>query len=102
MAAPIDRGAEERAARWLAEWDAQGIHRTATAGDDAGAEWLAGEAASLGAEVSFEEFKVDRLDPVQAFLEIGGQRIEAVPAFDAPATGAAGVSGRLGPVGSGS
>jgi hypothetical protein len=25
---------EARAAKWLAAWDAQGIHRTATAGDD--------------------------------------------------------------------
>ena len=88
--------ARERAAGWLIAWDGQGTHRTATAGDDAGAEWLAREAEALGTKVSIEEFALDRLDPVMAFLEIGGERIPAVPAFDAPATGAAGITGRLG------
>jgi hypothetical protein len=88
--------AQRRAARWLAAWDAQGTHRTASAGDAAGAEWLARQAAALGATVSIEEFPLDRFDPVTAFLEFGGKRIEAVPVFDAPATTAAGVSGRLG------
>ena len=37
--------------RWLAAWDSQGNHRTATDGDNAGAEWLAAEAAALGADV---------------------------------------------------
>jgi len=82
--------AQRRAARWLGIWDAQGIHRTAAAGDRAGAEWLAGEAAALGATVSIEEFALDRLDPVTAFLEFGGERLTAVPVFDAPATDAAG------------
>jgi hypothetical protein len=88
--------ARQRAARWLAAWDAQGIHRTATPGDEAGADWLAQEAAALGADVAIEEFALDRLDPATAFLEIGGERIEAVPVFDAPATDAGGVTGRLG------
>jgi hypothetical protein len=86
----------ERAASWLAAWDGQGPHRTATDGDRAGAEWLAREAAALGATVEVELFAIERLDPVAAFLEIGGERIEGVPVFDAPATGADGVAGRLG------
>ncbi len=85
-----------RAAAWLKAWDAQGIHRTGTAGDAAGAEWLAAEARALGAEVGSEEFALDRLDPVECFLELGGERIEGVPVFDAPATAADGVAGRLG------
>jgi hypothetical protein len=88
--------AQACAARWLSAWDAQGAHRTATPGDTAGAEWLAREAAALGAEVSVEEFALDRLDPVAAYLEIERQRIEAEPAFDAPATGPEGIAGRLG------
>ncbi|MGE5269754.1 MAG: hypothetical protein ACM3JG_08800 [Thiohalocapsa sp.] len=91
--------ARERAARWLRAWDAQGMHRTATAGDDAGADWLFVEAQALGAEVAIEGFAVDRLDPREAFLEIGGERLLAVPAFDAPPTDADGVSGSLGPAG---
>src|SRR6266699_5329452 len=73
--------AQRRAARWLAAWDAQGIHRTATIGGRAGAVWLAQEAAALGAAVTIEEFALDRLDPETAYLEIGGAQIPAVPVF---------------------
>jgi hypothetical protein len=88
--------AETRAADWLQAWDAQGTHRTGTACDQAGAEWLAGEAAAFGAEVRIEEFPFERLDPVEAYLDICGERIEGAPVFDAPPTGADGVEGRLG------
>ena len=88
--------AETRAATWLQAWDAQGIHRTGTEGDRAGAEWLAGEAAALGAEVTVEKFEFDRLDPIEAYLDIGGEQIDGVPVFDAPATDANGISGKLG------
>src|SRR5262245_33760928 len=81
--------AEQRAARWLAEWDGQGIHRTGTAGDQAGADWLVREATALGAVVTIEELSFDRLAPVAAYLEIGGQRIEGIPVFDAPSGDAA-------------
>jgi hypothetical protein len=94
-----DSEGRARAASWIEAWDAQGLHRTATEGDDAGAAGLAGEAAALGADVSIEEFAIERLDPVAAFLEIGGERIAAVPLFDAPPTDANGVTGRLGSVG---
>lgn len=89
--------AEIRVANWLQAWDAQGTHRTGTSGDKAGAEWLAREAAALGAEVTSEEFEFDRLDIVEAYLEIEGQRIEGVPVFDAPPTDVDGIAGRLGP-----
>jgi hypothetical protein len=93
-------GGEARAAKWLAAWDAQGIHRTATAGDEAGADWLMREVAALGiAAPACEEFALDRLDPIEAYLEIEGARIAGVPVFDAPATSADGVDGALGPVG---
>jgi hypothetical protein len=95
--APLFDAAQQRAARWLAAWDGQGIHRIATAGDEAGADWLAREAAALGAPTpAIEEFALDRLDPIAAFLEVRGARIDAVPVFDAPATGGEGVTGRLG------
>ena len=89
----------ERAVRWLRAWDAQGTHRTATAGDEAGALWLAYEAAGLGVEVVNEAFELDRLEPVACYLELDGERIPAVPAFDAPGTGADGVTGTLSPSG---
>ncbi|HML10280.1 MAG TPA: hypothetical protein VK432_05420 [Stellaceae bacterium] len=86
---------EKRAAAWLRAWDGQGTHRTGTEGDAAGAEWLAAEARALGAEVTIEEFAFDRLDPVEAYLEIGGERIDGVPVFDAPGSGAESIAGRL-------
>ena len=88
--------ARARAVSWLTAWDAQGVHRTATAGDAAGALWLAGEAAGFGVEVSTEVFQLERLDPVACCLELDGEHISAVPAFDAPATGGSGVTGTLG------
>ena len=92
--------AERRAATWLQAWDACGMHRTGTAGDEAGADWLAHEAASLGATVSVETFALDRLDPVAAHVDIGDVRLPGVPVFDAPATGPDGIAGVLGPAGS--
>jgi hypothetical protein len=91
---PFDE-ARARAVGWLTAWDAQGAHRTATTGDEAGAIWLAQEAAGLGVEVGTEVFELDRLDPVACYLELDGERIPALPAFDAPATCANGVTGTL-------
>ena len=94
---PVSADNWTRAANWLAAWDSHGNHRTATDGDNAGAEWLVAEAAALGAEVRVEEFVVERLDPVAAFLEFHGERIPAISCFDAPSTDGAGIEGRLGP-----
>ena len=74
-------------------WDSQGIHRTATEGDEAGADWLAREAASFGAKRGFEAFTLDRIDPTAAFVEIDGARIPGVPMFDGPMTPRTGVQG---------
>ena len=88
-----------RAAAWLSAWDAQGIHRTATAGDEAGAAWLMREAAGLGAAPVAEDFALDRLDPVTAYVECDGERIPGVPVFDSPGTDAEGIAGILEPIG---
>jgi hypothetical protein len=96
---PIDDEARGRAAAWLLAWDGQGIHRTGTSGDAAGAAWLAHEARSLRFETRIEEFLLDRLEPVSAFVEIGSERIDGVPLFDAPATSSEGITGTLMPAG---
>lgn len=80
---PFDE-AKARAVAWLTSWDSQGTHRTGTAGDEASAHWLAHKAAALGVEVTAETFELARLDPVACCLELDGERISAVPAFDAP------------------
>ena len=91
---PVDE-AKARAVTWLTAWDSQGVHRTGTAGDEAGARWLADEAAGLGVEVASEKFTLDRLEPVACYLELDGERISGVPVFDAPATGVDGLTGTL-------
>src|SRR3984957_14284166 len=87
-----------RAEGWLLAWDQIGIHRTGSAGDKAGADWLAREAASLGASVSIEPFPMSRIDPVSCWIDCDGQRIEGVPVFASPPTGPAGTNGPLGVV----
>ena len=64
---PFD-DAKARAVAWLTAWDSQGVHRTGTTGDEAGALWLAREAAGLGVDVTTEVFELDRLDPVACYL----------------------------------
>jgi hypothetical protein len=91
--------ATTRAIAWLTTWDSQGIHRTATAGDAAGADWLIREAAGIGAAPAVEKFVLDRLDPIDTYLELDNTRVPGVPVFDAPATRVDGVAGILGPVG---
>jgi hypothetical protein len=88
-------GAKARAVAWLKAWDSQGPHRTATSGDEAGADWLAHQAAGLGIKAADEEFSLDRLDPATCYLELDGKRISAVPVFDAPGTQPDGVTGTL-------
>jgi hypothetical protein len=83
------------AIEWLTAWDGHGIHRTGTVGDEAGAGWLMSEATGIGALPELERFTLDRLDPVDAYLEFDGTRIPGLPVFDAPATGADGVVGTL-------
>ena len=85
---------DERAAIWLQAWDSQGAHRTGTAGDRTGADWLTAEAQALGAITTEETFILDRLDPGDVYLEVDGVRIPGVPVFDAPAT--SGMTGILG------
>jgi hypothetical protein len=100
QARPGDAGVMPNpAAGWLRAWDAQGLHRTGTDGDEAGAAWLEREATLLGAEVTSEAFTLDRIDPVMSCLDVDGTRTDGVPVFDAPPTGPDGVDGTLGPAG---
>ena len=85
--------AEARAAGWLKAWDSQGIHRTGTSGDEAGATWLAREATAIAGPVTSESFPLDRIDPVAAYVEIDGVRIAGEALFDGPDTPQDGVRG---------
>jgi hypothetical protein len=63
----LSDNATTRAIAWLTAWDSQGVHRTATSGDEAGADWLIREATGIGAAPEVEKFALDRLDPIDAY-----------------------------------
>ena len=88
--------AEARAAAWLKAWDSQPDHRTATAGDEAGAAWLEREAAALGVSVSSETFRLERVDPKAAWVEVDGERIAGEILFDGLTTGPDGLRAKAG------
>jgi hypothetical protein len=94
-------GLEQRLADAIEAYDAQGNHRTATAVDNGSAEWLARRIRQSGVQPSLESFTLSRIDPLSCHLRIAGRRIEGVPLFDGTFTGAEGVHGTLGPLGSG-
>src|SRR5437879_9554976 len=91
---------EQRVARVIQAYDAQGNHRTGTEVDNASAEWLASQVRRSGAAASLEPFALSRIDPQSCYLRIADRRIDSVPVFDAGFTGAEGVHGKLGPLGS--
>src|SRR5258706_15758811 len=95
-----DPAVERRVAEWVQAYDAQGNHRTATAGDIAAGEWLRSEIRAMGAAPELEDFPLDRVDFGPAYLDIEGARIDGVPISDAAFSGPDGVKGRLGPLGS--
>lgn len=89
-----------RAADVIRGYAAEGHHRTATAVDRASADRLITLARTAGAVPRLEPFQLSRVDPVAAFLEIGGRRIDGLPMFDGPFTDAEGVRGAIGAPGS--
>jgi hypothetical protein len=87
---------ENDVARLLQAYDAQGFHRTGHLADDENADWLAREAANLGATVSIEAFAIERVEPADCYVAIGNTRIAGTPVFDAAFTGPEGIDGVLG------
>jgi len=89
----------EHVARLVATYESQGIHRTGTDVDRLSADWLAAEVRDAGLTPALEPFPLSRVDPIATALRVRGRHIPGVPLFDAAFTGAAGVEGRLGPIG---
>jgi len=85
----------DRIAKVIEEYDAQGIHRTATLVDEQSAHWLADQVRAIGLEPVLEGYEINRLDPGDCYLEVAGRRIDGVPLFDSTHTDASGVRGRL-------
>jgi len=92
----VSSAANRRIARLIEQYDGQGIHRTGAAGDKRSADWLAVEVSKLGVKPALEPFALDRVDPLNCFIEIGAKRIKGLPLFDAAFTHANGLRGKLG------
>jgi hypothetical protein len=83
----------------LRTFDAQGHHRTGSDVDRASGEWLRRAAADAGGQARLVPFDLDRVDVVEAYVELGGRRIEGLPFFDGGSTDASGVSAPVAPDG---
>ena len=90
-------GRTARVSAVIQEYDAQGFHRTATDVDHRSGQWLADQATRAGADARLESFDINRVDVHSAFVEAEGRRAVGLPFFDGGFTGAAGVTGRVGP-----
>lgn len=80
-------------------YEEQGIHRTGTKVDQVSGDWLATEVQQSGLTPAREVFKISRIDPITASLFADGRRLEGVPLFDGGFTDSAGLTGRLGLLG---
>jgi hypothetical protein len=85
-----------RISRVIRDYDAQGIHRTATDVDDASAAWLAKEARAAGADAELVRFGLRRVDVRTCSVTIASKSIDGLPLFDGGVTDGKGVTGRLG------
>ena len=94
----INKELEKRVVAILAAYDQQGIHRTGTDADTESAYWLADYIRAVGQEPVLTGFSHLRVDPVLSELQIGNDKIEGLPFYDAGFTDDNGVSGRLGGV----
>lgn len=90
---------QQRIGAVIRAYEQQGHHRTGTDVDRASGEWLANEVRRIGLEPSFEDFKLSRVDPVEASITVNGRRIEGLPLFDGSFTGPADIEGPLGNLG---
>ncbi len=96
-ASPSDASVREaRISRVIAEYDSQGIHRTATETDNASGQWLSAQATQAGGTTMLEPFELDRVDVRAAYLESDGRRIDGLPLFDGTFTDERGTVGTLG------
>lgn len=98
---PAARAAlERRIASRIADYAAQGFHRTGTDVDARSAAWLAALVAETGLAPAREAFTLNRVEPAAAAMVAEGRRVEGIPLFDAAFTDERGIRGRLGPLGS--
>lgn len=86
----------ERIISDLKAWDAIEDHRTATAGDNATADWLAGLVRGLGLVTVIDRFPFTRRVLHECSITVGKTRLAGVPLFDGGVTAAESLRARLG------
>jgi len=89
----MDDFSAARVAARVATFDASGIHRVGTPGDSASGAWFEREAAAPGVSVSRMAVPIQRTIVDEAYLECAELRMDGLPMFDAPLSGA--VTGKL-------
>ena len=89
---------ESRIAAVIAEYAAQGFHRTGTPVDRVSGDWLAEQVRRIGLVPAQESFALSRVDPIRCEVIVGDRRIDSLPLFDGAFTDAQGLRGRLGGV----
>jgi hypothetical protein len=87
---------ERRVATLIAEFEAQGFHRTATNVDRLSGEWLAEQVRRAGLNPVLEPFSLSRVDLVTSTVVVNNRRIDGIPLFDGAFTEQNGVRGKLG------
>jgi hypothetical protein len=80
------------------EFDALGIHRTGSPGDNATTAWLARHLAAMGVTAKAWSFAVPRLETRAAYVDTLGRQIAGHAQMDAGLTPTGGVEGPLVPV----
>lgn len=85
---------------FFADYDAFGERRTGGEGDAAAAAWLRDRAEAAGTAARLLPVPFTCLTPGPASLVGTGFAFDGLPLFDGGLTGAAGIAGRLGPLGS--
>jgi len=84
----------------IREYSAQGYHRTGTAVDTVSGAWLSDRIQGMGVPAFMDPIELDRVNVLYASFEFGGQTIEGEPLYDCTYTDVAGVTGRIGEIGS--
>ena len=91
---------ESRIADIIREYSAQGYHRTGTAVDTVSGAWLSDRIQDMGVAPFMDPIELNRVNILYASFEFGGQTIEGEPLYDCAYTDVAGITGRLGELGS--
>jgi hypothetical protein len=89
---------ESHIGRVIREYELQGFHRTGTVVDQRSGDWLCDQVRRVGLAPERESFDLNRIEPTNGHLIVGGRRIEGLPLFDGAFTDASGIRGRLGPI----